>query len=395
MPDEALITELCSICYENKPKYRCPRCQTKTCSLPCTQKHKQRAACNGVRNPAEYLKRSQLATPVGIDRDYNYLKSIERSIDVAGRDCEERGVDVVERAATKPLARARHPESALRKYLTENRIDMRGAPTGMSRQRANQTRSTKRHQIMWTVEWIDIDGQRTTSDSCAASSTIRDLYALKLLENSNAMKRKPGEHARDASKRRRKAKHNEAMTETSKGQSSVMTEATADVVPATTLENSQGELPLADAAPAPSSDNSLVPEAAKLENGTNEIDAQDDVDPALNFYLLRPETNTKDKVLVPLSRQATLTDCLRDRTVLEFPTIYVLPHEAGSLPAGYTLEAQYLRSHQIEEQEFKEAMSTAAKSGVFEPAARKEAAAKPASLDANSILNVLKRDLTR
>lgn len=232
------------------------------------------------------------------------------------------------------------------------------------------------------------------SDSCAASSTIRDLYALKLLENSNAMKRKPGEHARDASKRRRKAKHNEATAETSTGQNSVMPGGSAELTNATTLEP-QGELPLTDAAAAPSSDSSLVPEAAKPENSTKETDVQDDVDTTLNFYLLRPETNAKDKVLIPLSRQATLTDCLRDRTVLEFPTIYVLPHEAASLPTGYTLEAQYLKSHQIEEQEFKEAVSTAAKSGVFEQAARKEAAAKPASLDANSILSVLKRDLTR
>lgn len=131
------------ISYENKPKYRCPRCQTKTCSLPCTQKHKQRASCNGVRNPAEYIKRSQLATPVGIDRDYNYLKSVERSIDVANRDSEARGVDVVERAPTRSIARARHPESNLSKYLDENRIEIQNAPEGMSRRKANQTRSTK------------------------------------------------------------------------------------------------------------------------------------------------------------------------------------------------------------------------------------------------------------
>lgn len=129
--------------YENTPKYRCPRCQTKTCSLPCTQKHKQRAACNGVRDPAEYLKRSQWATPAGIDRDYNYLKGVERSIDVANREREERGVDVVGRAATKSLAQARHPDSALRKYYVENRIDIRQAPNGMSRQKTNQTRYTK------------------------------------------------------------------------------------------------------------------------------------------------------------------------------------------------------------------------------------------------------------
>jgi hypothetical protein len=62
---------------------------------------------------------------------------------VANREREDRGVDVRRRAATKSLAQARHPDSALRKYLVENRIDVRHAPNGMSRQKANQTRYTK------------------------------------------------------------------------------------------------------------------------------------------------------------------------------------------------------------------------------------------------------------
>lgn len=68
---------------------------------------------------------------------------MERSIDVANREREERGVDVVAKAATRSLERARHPDSLLHKYYVENRIDVLRAPNGMSRQKMNKTRNTK------------------------------------------------------------------------------------------------------------------------------------------------------------------------------------------------------------------------------------------------------------
>ncbi|GIZ41727.1 hypothetical protein CKM354_000502300 [Cercospora kikuchii] len=393
MPDEALITDLCSICYENKPKYRCPRCQTKTCSLPCTQKHKQRASCNGVRNPAEYIKRSQLATPIGIDRDYNYLKSVERSIDVANRDSEARGVDVVERAATRSIARARHPESNLSKYLDENRIEIQNAPEGMSRRKANQTRSTKRHQIMWTVEWVDAGGQKQISDSCPASSSIEELYSHKQLEDGNALKRKPGEHAKEAQKRRRKERQAESQLQQEKSDQDASATVTAGADEK--IENPSSDI-------QPNSDSAET-ELAATEISQNEpknsdegLDQQDVADIPLHFYLLRTGTNAKQKVLVPLSRDPTLTSCLKNRTVMEFPTIYVLPYAPDSLPKEYLLEEQYLKLQKSERQELRDAIAKAEKKGVFEHVSRAETAARNApAMDANSILNVLKRDLTR
>ena len=87
-----LIAILTSSSYTEKPKYRCPRCKTQTCSLACYKRHQQRASCNGQRDPAAYLKRSEWATPSGIDRDYNYLKSVERHVDSTGKEVRERGI---------------------------------------------------------------------------------------------------------------------------------------------------------------------------------------------------------------------------------------------------------------------------------------------------------------
>jgi hypothetical protein len=47
-------------------------------------------------------------------------------------------------------------------------------------------------------------------------------------------------------------------------------------------------------------------------------------------------------VLVPLDLDKTLTDLLRKREVLEFPTIYVLDHPPEDLPEKFMLEMHYL-----------------------------------------------------
>lgn len=403
--------------FENESKYRCPRCQTKTCSLPCTQKHKQRAACNGIRNPAEYLKRSQLATPAGIDRDYNYLKGVERSIDVANREREERGVDVVEKAATKSIARARHPDSLLHKYYVENRIDVRPAPTGMSRQKMNKTRSTKyvfhfqrfcedqllmifsrRRQLFWTVEWIDADGTQYISDRGHENGTIVELYSLQKTEQRNAMKRKPGEHRKETQKRRRTEREAIPNEESSitKAESKASLEPGGGAASILTVPDAHDK----DGTPVKMDDRiitqPIVDQGQQDDTANAPPDIEEDVDPSLHFYLLRPNTSSKEKVLIALNRKATLTSCLRDRTLLEFPTIYVLPHDSTSLPDGYMLEKQYLELQKSEKEELKEAVAKAEKQGAFDHARTAEASAKPGGqLDANSILNVLRRDMTR
>ncbi|KAK8166939.1 hypothetical protein IWX90DRAFT_486791 [Phyllosticta citrichinensis] len=124
MPEEPLLTDLCRICNRNPPKYRCPRDDVRTCSLPCVQRHRQWAQCNGKRDPAAYVKKSQLLTPAGIDRDYNFLTSLERSMQRADENAQRIGLD----------QRPRNPQ---------------------------------KHRVMWTVEWLHPDGSRELCDTNA------------------------------------------------------------------------------------------------------------------------------------------------------------------------------------------------------------------------------------
>lgn len=136
--------------HNNLSKYRCPRCQTRTCSLPCTKRHKQWAQCNGIRDPTVYLKRSQLASPAGIDHDFNFLTSIERKIDRASRDAEERSVALHNDDPGPPRIRWKKSnlvkgEVNLKAALEKCEVIVRKAPVGMERAKQNKTVWNKKY----------------------------------------------------------------------------------------------------------------------------------------------------------------------------------------------------------------------------------------------------------
>lgn len=68
------------------------------------------------------------------------------------------------------------------------------------------------------------------------------------------------------------------------------------------------------------------------------------------FYLHRPRTATKQPVLIPLPPAATFISALHKRTVLEFPTVYVLPDSPDALRATnkenalFRLEEEYIQT---------------------------------------------------
>lgn len=66
--------------------------------------------------------------------------------------------------------------------------------------------------------------------------------------------------------------------------------------------------------------------------------------PQVHFYLLLPSTPTSYRVLIPLASSDSLSTALRDRFVLEFPTIYALKQPPDRLPTGFMTEEGYLRN---------------------------------------------------
>jgi hypothetical protein len=154
------LTTLCPICYTNPPKYRCPRCSMRTCSMECSKAHKIRASCSGLRDPAKYVSRKDMRAST-IDMDYNFLQNIRKT--------REEGYGEIEKVGRGKARNKRQPrkESDKRRAMREARskgLIMEELPSWMERSKQNQTKWDNRSKtILWTVEWIITVADETTT----------------------------------------------------------------------------------------------------------------------------------------------------------------------------------------------------------------------------------------
>ena len=82
------------------------------------------------------MKRADLATPKGIDHDYNYLTSIERELDYAEKNALSRGFVLEDERRSKNPARG---EKQLDAAFERCRVIVTKAPKGMTRNKQNGT----------------------------------------------------------------------------------------------------------------------------------------------------------------------------------------------------------------------------------------------------------------
>ncbi|KAL3455119.1 hypothetical protein BJX64DRAFT_298058 [Aspergillus heterothallicus] len=345
--EDSLLTNLCAICHIQPPKYRCPRCSTRTCSLPCTRRHKLWSQCSGIRDPAAYLRRSELASESAFDRDFNFITSIERRIERAEREAEDRGVDVsgkrVRDAAVVGLEhedleqgekerqwnnrnkRKRGPDNGLTRgeagfvrRAREGGVKVIKAPAGMSRGRVNGSKwHNKQKCLLWTVEWVTEEGTRrfNSVETCSVAEAYNRVFPLSKEERNNRGESQTAEQQEGE-------------------QSTEITQEPESDVPKTAPQSTT-EPP----------ETQPTPQDATLNTGSDTPNFHRKI----YLYLHRPRTATKQPVLCPLLPNATLADSLRGRTVLEFPTIYVLrtplTESQPEQNVKFMLEKEYLRTH--------------------------------------------------
>lgn len=186
---DPLLTTLCAICHINTPRYKCPRCTMRTCSVSCVKKHRAWSDCTGARDATTYVVPSRLRTPAGVDHDYNFLHSVERGVERAerivsqdkgifadgeldaarakgnltkrvvwktGRDGTKRKV-VEYREKRRERIQGRMLERFLKQKLRKTNTTVEFAPTGLSRQRENTTTLNRRTaRVNWQVEWLTV-----------------------------------------------------------------------------------------------------------------------------------------------------------------------------------------------------------------------------------------------
>ena len=267
------------------------------------------------------MKRDDLATPRGIDHDYNFITGIERKLDRAERDAGERGIvlgDAGDRARP-PKGKSEIPN--VQRAIQSCGVIVGRAPKGMMREKQNNTSwspkygSMRKHStslrpanqinrlkcLNWAIEWIPPSGRKSVS-KILETTPISEAYTTHILSTSSLSK-KEKQRLRLFSNRK----------------------------------------PPTPAAPSPPPTSTTPTSPTTYTNPTANSSTS-----TLYFYLHRPLTPSPTPVLIPLPPQTSLSTILPTRLVLEFPTIYILPHPPSSLPATFTLEEDFLRSEKNE-----------------------------------------------
>lgn len=406
---DPLLNTLCSICHTSTPKYTCPGCNSHTCSLACNKKHKAWANCAGKRDPTAYMPAAKLKTPAGVDHDYNFLSAIERErernqreiVDERklfskkelgqlddpysfrkqwfgenvhfhpvsaeprqfGSDGEdsgagEEGEDEASRDNRKHIpAKAGQLTRAVRQRLGLENVEVVHMPVGMTRQRENTTSwNRKTRRIKWCVEWIIYDGgdgqaeQEPKKYTRIRHKALETTPLYRALGDSMAWYKK-GQHTDDDAadedeiELAQSRRHNRVLIREVKedqrrgGGHGAMQDGESAVWPARAQYPTQNPFTGAWAGDAGATATSW--------QGDEEVEARR----RHRFYLLRPLTVAgKPRELIPVGPRDGLGAALRGRTVLEYPTVYVLPPaqsdpsltttnttETASLPEGHIL----------------------------------------------------------
>lgn len=337
--DEPLLSSLCTICRIDPPKYTCPRCAVQTCSLRCSKRHKLWASCNGKRDPTVFRPISEVATAAGIDHDYNFIHGIETRIQrsekrliedlgiVEAEELEHARMGINEKELReqdemngKEYARG---EVQMEKILKDRKIRVIKAPKGMRRNTENTTNWNRKHRCMnWQVEWIRAPNAERTLYKALDKFPLGHVFDIMFEEERKlnmTPEQKTAERKRKAAERGPRHSKKPKLEETT-------------ITAVSTLQNSETSAWNITSVYS-------IPDAVQTEPPPPQKHRD------YHFYLHRPLTPASyPKVLVPLDTNQRLSDLLRNRDVMEFPTVHVLEKAPENLPPTFMLENAYLEA---------------------------------------------------
>ena len=161
----------CAACGE-PARYRCPACDTRSCSVSCIDRHKRNLPCSGKRAASTFHAIGEFDDRV-VHRDYQFLEGVVRAVDGGKR--RRRDVEPSEGTNRQGfLPPARHQ---LLQRARERQVLLELLPPGMQRQRENTSRyDHRRRRICWRVEVeFDVAGLRHCLPNVAESTTLREI----------------------------------------------------------------------------------------------------------------------------------------------------------------------------------------------------------------------------
>lgn len=339
---DTLLTDLCSICHVSAPKYKCPRCNLRTCSLPCIKRHKARSDCSGVRDATAYVPRKKLTTAAGVDHDYNFISAIERARERSEREIvEERRIIgenelrpvMVEGLETRMKDGKRRQVVVTRALKSQGEIEsegMRGrlkrfgitlvpAPLGMSRKKENQTRFFKRtRRIEWFVEWFLVAGEGDTTR--VTTKLVDDVPLYEAFLQHRQTKAFGAKEGAAGSVTRKPSRPS--------GPNTLQDPVASAWIPGMVICSQN-----------PRTGQWMDRPVEQRHHTVTEKDLRD-LKERVDFYLSRPPTTSSaPTTLIPIDPAEKLHDSLSGTAVLEYPTIYAIERSAG-IPPGFVVASK-------------------------------------------------------
>lgn len=164
--------KLCQECKKAEWKYKCPRCELRSCGLACVKSHKLRTDCSGKRDRTAFVPLSEFCDNVLVS-DYNLLEEMLRQTESAKRARSTLGLPKNE---MHPAMKALQHQAKMRDTT------LMYWPHGMSKRKSNSTFfDRKRKCIFWRIEWI-FEGTeiRLLNARADENSTLQSLLAKHL-----------------------------------------------------------------------------------------------------------------------------------------------------------------------------------------------------------------------
>lgn len=200
-------------------------------------------------------------------------------------------------------------------------------------------------RVVWTVEWVHRNGNREIGN-CPDTEPL-DVAYTKLVDAKAAPSIAKARSTANPPKKKRKP--SKALS-----RSAVVTPITppkdspaGDITSLSAAAPAESPAVSTEAAPAPivacQNTATIMPNPEHEKPLLPSPKPEQPSVPQVHFYLLLPSTPTSYRVLIPLTSNDSLASALRDRLVLEFPTIYTLKQPPEKLPKGFMNEEDYLR----------------------------------------------------
>ncbi|KAF1751040.1 hypothetical protein GCK72_017592 [Caenorhabditis remanei] len=153
---EVVDPKLCKVCLKVEFKYRCPRCDLRTCSLDCSKRHKAENDCDGVRQPfVKVDKLSQYDSQKSIE-DQKFMHVMKEKVGLGADQTTASGNEVNqsdgEEKPFDPNALRYNTNSATERYLL-NAARFRHVWLGFTNEAGNESRHEQHSDtLFWNLK---------------------------------------------------------------------------------------------------------------------------------------------------------------------------------------------------------------------------------------------------